>query len=213
MTSAKLVSVWRALIAVLAGWGLVLHIHGNIDNLSYFTQQSNLLVAVCFAWLAVHPWLGLGPRLSGGTRGAITVYIIVTGVVYATVLDGTYNHLGDLLSHAAVPVLVTLDWLAVRNGPNRLRWWYPLVWLIYPVVYLGFVLLRAHLKHFAPHANKYVYPFLNLDTHSGGQFAVTVVNFIVGFTLLGFALLGIGYGLARLGFGLTTGADGDRKPD
>ncbi|MGH9644158.1 MAG: Pr6Pr family membrane protein [Terriglobales bacterium] len=201
--------MWRGLIAVLAAWGLVLHIDGKLDNLSYFTKQSNLSVALCFGWLWLRPWLTSAPpsRLTAGARGAVTVYIIVTGVVYATVLNGTYSDLKNVLSHAVVPVLVAVDWFTIGDARSRLRWWHPLVWLLYPVAYLGFVLIRAQLKSFPSDANRYVYPFLNLDTHTTGQFIMTMVNFIAGFILLGYALLACASALDRLRFRVNPAED------
>jgi hypothetical protein len=205
--------MWRGFIAVLAAWGFVLHIDGKLDNLSYFTQQSNLLVALCFGWLWLRSWLtpAATPRWTAGARGAVTVYIIVTGVVYATVLDGTYSDLKNVLSHAVVPVLVAIDWFTIGDARSHLRWWHPLVWLVYPVAYLGFVLLRAQLKSFPSDANRYVYPFLNLDTHSTGQFIMTVINFIAGFILLGYALLACANALDRLRFRVAPVKEPDRK--
>lgn len=185
---------WAGLIALLATWGVVLHTHGNVDNFSYFTQQSNILVAGYYFWR-------LGYLLVGHKRGwrppptwlhgAVVVYIIVTGVVYATLLDGSYQQLDTVLLHALVPILVAIDWLIGDPRSTAPRWWYPLSWSVYPVFYLGFVLIRAAVIERPPGTNRYVYPFLNLETVSAGQFAITVINFIIGFIALGYLIIGI----------------------
>ncbi len=198
---------WYAAIAALAGWGLLLHIEGNLDNLSYFTHQSNLLVAAYYTWLVLQPLRGRGHdpvRERPGVHGAIVVYIIVTGVVYATVLDGSYTELRDVLSHGLVPILVTADWLLLHGGRRTLRAWHPLSWLGYPVAYLCFVLLRAEFlgtgrgdaasgnmvsSAAGRSENRYLYPFLDLDVRTGGEVALTVVEFVAGFAALGYLLL------------------------
>src|SRR5437899_2784696 len=58
-----MVSVWRLVIAVLATVGLLLYLHGDPENLCFFTQQSNLLVAVFFTGMVVYPVLSWGRRL------------------------------------------------------------------------------------------------------------------------------------------------------
>ncbi len=78
-----------------------------------------------------------------------------------------------------------------RHGYTALWWWYPLSWSVYPVFYSGFVLIQAAVIERPPGANRYVYPFLNLEMVSGGQFALTVINFIIGFVALGYLIMGI----------------------
>ncbi|MGI8647941.1 MAG: hypothetical protein DLM55_02090 [Acidimicrobiales bacterium] len=192
---------WAGLLAVLAAWGVLLRIDGNVDNFSYFTQQSNMLVAGYYFWQ-------LGYLLIGRERGwrapplwlhgAVVVYIIVTGVVYATLLDGSYRQLQDVLSHAAIPILVAIDWLIYGPKSTTPRWWYPLSWSVYPVLYLGFILLRAAVIERPPGSNRYVYPFLNLEAVGAGQFALTVLNFIIGFVALGYLIMGIGKGIEKV---------------
>jgi hypothetical protein len=200
MTSrARSVSLpaWWAAIALLAVWGLALRIDDGLDSLSYFTQQSNLLVAAYYTWLVAQSLRGrssASSRNHPGIHAAITVYIVITGVVYATLLDANYSEAQDVLSHALVPVLAVVDWLLRRGGQRALRAWYPLGWLAYPMGYLCFVLVRATFTDLgsdgaASGEGRYLYPFLNLDVKTGGEFTLTVIGLMVGFAVLGYLLL------------------------
>ena len=88
---------------------------------SYFTIQSNMLIAVAAVGLALDPgrdgalWRGL--RLDG------LVGISVTGVVYTTVLrTGGQLHgwaaATDAVFHYAVPLAAVIGWLAFGPRPR-----------------------------------------------------------------------------------------------
>ena len=84
----------------------------------------------------------------GGVRGAVVLYVVVAGILWNLLL--TEYSMGytpaNILLHIVVPVLVTVDWLVVGRGERTVRWWQPLVWLVYPAAYVVlalFVLNRA----------------------------------------------------------------------
>ena len=149
---------------------------------SYFTIQSNLLVAVSMFLL-----------LSGRTqtqlfrvlRLASLIGITVTGVVAAVALPPSpgytpLNLLCDRLLHIVVPVLTFVGW--VLFGPRGyVRRGDVLPALIWPVLWLVATLGLAPLTHWYP------YPFLNVDTQ--GWASVIVV--CVGIAVLFFALAGL----------------------
>jgi hypothetical protein len=76
-------------------------------------------------------------------RGAVVVYIVVTGVVSNTMMSGSLDRTRDLLTHLVTPVLVCVDWFAVGHNQSALRWWHPLAWPAYPCAYLAFCLARG----------------------------------------------------------------------
>jgi hypothetical protein len=161
-----------AQFVALVGRGLVPAEH----FFSYFTIQSNLLVAIAAVGLALAPdrdgalWRVL--RLDG------LIGISVTGVVYTTVLR-VPDHLHgwaaatDAVFHYAVPLATVLGWLAFGPRPRcdvRTVAW-SLVW---PVAWIIYTLLHGSVTHWYP------YPFIDVTVHGYGlvllnAFAVAAV--------------------------------------
>jgi hypothetical protein len=133
--------------------------------LSHFTVQSNLLVAAVLLASAVGD---ASSRPLAWLRGAGTVYLVVTGLVYAFVLahsplsmDGPWN---NTVVHRVVPVAVLLDWLLF--APRiRIGFAAALGWLAYPLAFVVYTLVRGDITGFYP------YSFLN-PTRPGGYESV-----------------------------------------
>ena len=89
----------------------------------------------------------------------------------------------NILLHIVVPVLAILDWLVVGRGQRSVRWWQPLVWLIYPAVYV--VLALVVLNRAGRRA-----PYYFLDPDSVGMLVV-VTN--IGLLAASFSLWDMGF--------------------
>ena len=124
----------------------------------YFTVQSNVIVGVTTALLAV------GPHRTSTVfrvfRLAGLIGITITGVVFHLVLAGLQDLKGaaataDLLLHTVVPVLAVLGWLLF--GPRRLTSWrVAALALLFPLGWVAFALVRGELIGF------YAYPFIDV---------------------------------------------------
>ena len=75
----------------------------------------------------------------------------------------------DLLLHKIFPVIVVLDWI-LFPPMTRLRYTDALRWLVYPVVWLAFTLIRGAADGWYP------YPFLDPTDGGYGMVAVVVVG-------------------------------------
>jgi hypothetical protein len=173
--------------------------------LPYFTIQSNVavgLLAGYAAWLAGHG----RPDPPVVLRGAITLYITITGVVYHLVLANPASPfamaqpdrdlvgtVGNQLLHTVVPLLALLDFAlfrpaptdaAAEPGPAGLRLRHAALWLTFPLGYLGFALVRGLITH------TYPYPFVDAGQLGYGGVAVSAVGFAVAFWLLGLVFIG-----------------------
>lgn len=202
----------RAGVAVLAAFGwvalvlqLILHIQvanglglslteALIRFFSYFTIQINILAALvltAFAlkassdeWL-VHPFV----------RSAIAVYIAMVGITYHTLLRHLWDPQGaqwvaDMSLHTVMPAFYLMFWLAcVRKA--GLRWYDPLLWLIYPLFYLAFVLVRGRVSGFYP------YPFIDAGALGYAGVAVNTAWLLIVCAALGAVLVVVGWWLAR----------------
>ena len=73
----------------------------------------------------------------GILRGAACAYVMITMIGYRLLIGGDYSVPASLLEHLVVPLLVLVDWLFVVRGQSRLRWWWPALWIVGPLAYLG----------------------------------------------------------------------------
>lgn len=181
----------------LAGWAalalqLYLIVDVNVANGSgwltgvsryfgFFTILTNIVVAFVLsaAWLPD----GVRRRLSTpGVRAAAAAYIAMVGIVYSIVLRALWapegaQKLADVVLHDLVPVLYVLYWLVFwRTG--TLRWRVVPLWLVYPLGYLAYSLLRGAI------AGWYPYPFIDAATLGYQQAIVNAIGITVAFTAL-----------------------------
>jgi hypothetical protein len=182
MTKRTTLRVLLALNAVVAGVALTIKfavaattadprftsVFGRIVNeLCYFTIQSNLIVFGMCAALALWPeraWFARVPRLIG------LVCITVTAVVYYGILAAAEHYvgvalIGDVLAHAVSPLLYVGTWLAI--GPRGiLRRHDAFRMLTFPIFWATLTLVRGAIIH--------VYPYDFIDVQSNGYLAVTI---------------------------------------
>lgn len=143
--------------------------------LSYFTIQSNTLVAVASVQLARDPCRD--GALFRAVRLAGVVGITVTGVVHFTLLrplldlDGG-SWVADKLLHMAVPLLVLVGWVAFGPRPrvDRAAFGWALAW---PVAWIGWTLAVGVVTGWFP------YPFLDVDAEGWGPVLVGCVGLTV----------------------------------
>jgi len=146
-----------------------------VSFFSYFTIQANLIgIAVLLIMAAVgsrHRPVGLE-----GLRGAATVYLTATFVVVIALLQNVDVGLQlgwvDVVLHKVTPVVIVLDWL-IDPPYVPIGWRRALTWLTYPLVWLGYTLVRGSIVGWYP------YPFLNPANGGYGQVATTVVIVLV----------------------------------
>lgn len=197
-------SRWVSLIIVILGWfALVAQFYLIILNrtvsvgetiiryFSFFTILTNLLVALCFTFLLRKSKSRLGIFISkSNTLTAITVYIIIVGIVYNVILRFLWEPKGvqlivDELLHTVIPLLcIIFWWIYVRT--KTLKWKDAYSWLLYPLVYIFIILIRGALSGFYP------YPFIDVNTIGYGK--VFINSGILAVCFLGISFLFIATG-------------------
>lgn len=152
-----------------------------VNFFSFFTILSNILLAVVFLASA---WVGKRGRWVSSLRGAAVLYMTVTGLVYAALLR-PYNADGglvipwiDLVLHQLMPLVALLDWLLVPPR-NKISKKMILSWLIFPLAFLIYSLIRGHF------ANWYPYPFLNPSDQGYWTVSAYTAGIALAFLLLG----------------------------
>src|SRR3954465_6311341 len=123
MDKQSVVKVYRIFFALLTVVAMAYLIYDADDRgvfnagnfFSYFTIQSNIFVAVTFLFFALRV-LPSSPT-HDYIRGAVTLYMTLTGIVYGVLLSGYTSELQttvvwcDNIVHKIIPLAVFADWL------------------------------------------------------------------------------------------------------
>ncbi|WP_181763017.1 Pr6Pr family membrane protein [Rhodococcus spelaei] len=149
---------------------------------SYFTVLSNVLAAIVLVVGAVTDPQGTRWQLF---RGAVTVYMVITGIVYAVLLAnidvGMQGQWTNEVVHRLLPLVLFLDW--VLNPPRmRISDAQSLTWLWFPFVYGVYTLIRG------PIVDWYPYPFINPTDQGYLQMSIGLVVLLIGFVLISLAV-------------------------
>jgi len=163
---------------------------GLVSFFSYFTVITNTLVAVVLTCAVTdrestaRRWF-LQPWVSSG----IAVSIAVVGLAYSILLRHLWHPQGwqfiaDELLHDVMPLLfLAYWWLCVPKGSLRLK--HLPLWLIYPLVYFAYALLRGHLL------GAYAYPFIDVALLGYPQVFINAGGILLGFVLMALLVIGI----------------------
>jgi hypothetical protein len=185
MERSRILTVVRAasialVVAAMVAQAVVLADAGAFDPtrfFAFFTIQSNLIGVAAFAWLVATRGRPRSRALEL-LRGAAAVYLTITFFVVIFLLSGVDVQLKlewvDVTLHKIFPVIVVLDWIL---DPPRMRLTTrdALIWLIYPLAWTAFTMVRGAVDEWYP------YPFLDPVNGGYGQVAVTAVLITGGF--------------------------------
>lgn len=193
-------------MAALAGWvGLAIQqylifysrwstgaslLGGLINFFSFFTVLTNTLVVVVLSYALVKrdsaaKRFFLAPGISSG----IAVSIVVVSLAYNLLLRHLWQPEGfqfvaDELLHDVMPALFFIFWWrCVPKGSLRFK--HIGAWVIYPLVYFAYVLLRGHLL------GQYQYPFIDVDALGYPQVFVNAGGILAGFIVIALTVLGL----------------------
>lgn len=165
---------------------------GSLRYFSYFTILSNLAVTA----VMLNALAGRGGWLAQpAVRGAVALYIGVTGVIYAVLLAHTWNPQGlqwlaDRGLHYVVPALYVAWW--TWTAPHGVLGWRHLpAWLLFPLVYLVWTVLRGAW------VGEYPYPFVDVASLGLSRVMLNSVGMLVLFVVAGTGLLVLDRVLAR----------------
>lgn len=204
----------RGLIAVAAilGWfGLTVQLYlilllrwevgasllgGLVNFFSFFTVLSNTLVAsVLTCALNLRISRGQAFMLRPAVSGAVAASIVLVGLAYSLLLRHLWHPQGwqwlaDELLHDVMPLLFLLYWwCCVPKGGLRLK--HIGLWMLYPVLYFAYLLLRGNLLGLYP------YPFIAVDKLGYPQVLLNALGILAGFVLVSLLLLGLDRWLGR----------------
>ena len=191
---------WHGVLAALIAFALAGQIsltftddRSLVNLLSFFTIQSNILILIASAAIAIRPeregagWAIL--RLAG------LVGITVTGIVYATVLAGSADFSGiewwyDKIFHYLAPLGAMLGFFLFRPRTRFAR--SDLMFVAWPIAWLAYTLIRGSISNPGfvganGASSAYPYDFLNVDTYGAGR--VTLNAVVITLLMIGIAAL------------------------
>jgi hypothetical protein len=163
----KWARLWFGATAVLVLVGLVIQFPVSYNNegfffegsaaawnvLSFFTIQSNIIVGITCAMLAVR--LDWSSTVFKVFRLIGIVGITITGIVFhvaiSSLLDlDTWGQAANQIQHTAVPIVAVLGWLMFGprglTSPSIVRWS-----LLFPALYMVFSAIRGEIVGFYPY--------------------------------------------------------------
>ncbi len=194
MTRSRILGAVRLAFALLAlaavGTQLALGLQRETfvvaNFFSFFTIESNLIGAFVLLLAGVGALRSADPGRFALLRGAATLYMTTTGIIYFLLLRGLEASLQtpvpwiNTVLHYVMPLALLADWLIVPPK-RRIAFGQALVWLLFPLAYVAYSLIRGSIVGWYP------YPFLNANEQSYGQIAVTGLVILAG--LLGVTAL------------------------
>lgn len=151
----------------------------TVNFFCYFTILSNIIAALCFTGLLFRPSSFFAkPQL----LTAATVYMIVVGLTYNTILRPLWSPQGwdrvaDELLHLVLPLMILIYWM-IFVPKKDLRWKDILPGLIYPAVYCIVILIRGAFTKWYP------YPFLDAAKLSSLKLFVNITGMICLFLIV-----------------------------
>ena len=179
---ARLAAGALGLAAVIATYAAAQMPINPFNFFGYFTIQGNIVFLIVILIAAA---FGFAGRTQPGwllfLRAAAT-YMIIVGLVYNTLLIGLAGGVAvpwaNHVLHVVIPIYALLDWLLFGDRPPLpwRRFWFV---LIYPLVWLGVVLIRVGTDGMA------FYPFLNFNKIGGGATALYCIAIAIGFAVFG----------------------------
>lgn len=163
-----------ALVALAVGYDRDIHTGDAVNFFFYFTDLSNLFGAALLL-LGGYALLRGRPGAADPVRGAAVLFLVITGLVYWTLLAGqataaTIAWQNDVV-HGVMPCALVLDWL-LSPPAARIRPAVAARWLVFPLVYLAVSLVRGPMVQWWP------YDFLD-PREPGGYVHVTTWSLIV----------------------------------
>lgn len=162
-----------------------------VTYLSFFTILTNLLVALVFTAVALHGGAGRWQFFARpSVQACAAAYITIVGIVYRLLLRHLWNPHGaqwvaDVLLHDLIPIGYVAYWLlfAPRTG---LRWKDAAAWLVYPAVYLVYILTRGAVTGLYP------YPFVDVNVLGYAGVLAHAAVFLLVFLAMGLLVLAVG---------------------
>ena len=131
--------------------------------------------------------------------------ILLTFLVFNIMLAGAESRdpqlnwrIGSLTFHVVLPIMYIADWFLFYER-KKTKWFYPLLSVLFPLAYVGFIFLQATILKFDTSilipgtTTPLIYPyfFVNLENLGVGGVAKWVVILLSAFVAMGYLFFGL----------------------
>ncbi len=146
-----------------------------VNFFSFFTIESNMFAAAMLIASAILVGRSKQSVTLVMLRGAATLYMLMTGIIFAVLLSRLDVQLtavpwDNIVLHYIMPVALVVDWI-LDPPKKRIGFKRGLLWIVFPLFYVAYTLVRGVF------ANWYPYPFLN--PAQGGYMKVAFVSICI----------------------------------
>jgi len=171
--SEKNILIYRIIFTVLSWFTFITGFFINsissglpfiwLNSFIYYTMQTNFMVTIWFTLAII--WYKkpqLLEKITGALKGAFTLYITITFVIFAVLLQMFYPFpkgwaaFSNLVLHYITPIAFIFDWILTENK-IKYKWTYMLYWIVYPVCYIIFAVIHGTIT------DNYIYYFFDIN--------------------------------------------------
>jgi len=183
MNKQRIINIVRLFAGLVAATAIIVQLQHSMATgrdlgnfFSFFTIESNIAAALLYIGAGIYGVVNPNARPLSTLRGAITLYMTLTGIVYMLLLSGNEIALQttigwvNIILHYIFPAIILLDWL-VFPPKEYLQAKRVVLWFIFPTLYLVYSLIRGAMTGWYP------YPFINPVTN-GWPTVVVMIIFI-----------------------------------
>jgi len=185
------------ILGIIASFG-IFNYEFKSDFYVHFTNLSNYLcIAIMFVELSEtikkdkNDYVTKLPLLKFIGLLAILLTFIIFNFILAGDREMYLNfRINSVLFHIILPLMYLLDWILFYEH-KKIKWYYPLISVVFPVVYAIFIFIRAWFLGFNPDA-PYIYPYFFLNLDELGVVGVlkwigilSLVFIVIGYTIFG----------------------------
>lgn len=169
----------------------------NTHLFVYYTHLSNIMCFIVMTIVLVYNIKKvLNNEVNGYNenikriKGAATIAILITGVVYHFLLgdpsSGDFFTLDNLIVHYVVPIMFVLDWILFdkKKGYTIID---PLTWLAIPGIYFIYALVRGAIVGVGNDL-QYAYFFIDVNELGYGGVMIWAVILAVAFLIVGYLM-------------------------
>ena len=171
--SEKNILIYRIIFTVLSWFTLIMGFFINsissslpfiwLNSFIYYTMQTNFMITIWFTLAIVwHNKPESLEKITGALKGAFTLYITITFVIFAVLLQMFYPFptgwaaFSNLVLHYITPIAFIFDWILTENK-IKYKWTYILYWIVYPICYIIFAVIHGTIT------DNYIYYFFDIN--------------------------------------------------